>query len=531
MKTIPLAEVVQINPRPPTGLHDAQEISFLAMASISEDGSIARQETRLLAEVKRGFTYFQRGDVLLAKITPCFENGKAAGTDQLLHPFGFGSTEFHVLRAVPGKLDARFLYHLVRSTRFRYLGQKSMKGAAGHKRVPVDFVANFEIPALSITDQIRIAHLLGKVEGLIAQRKQHLQQLDDLLKSVFLEMFGDPMRNEKGWRVHPCDKAVLDISSGTSYGGEDRPFLSADEVGVLKISAVTKGRFDPTEFKVVDPSQVTKPPRFVKQGDFLFSRANTVELVAACCIVPADYPQLFLPDKLWVLTLNSELVSAQFFNYLLKNERYRDTVRSLASGGHDSMLNISMKKFITLDVPCPPIDIQSQFATIVESSECLRSRYQQSLVDLEAFYSTLTQKAFKGELDLSRVLPNGVSIEQGNEQHASSELPPVAFDSQIPIANLDTPAEVTPERRSQLVRQWFSEWVNHVTPAGPVSPDVFWETARLRALDYQGDEPIELGLSDYEQIKIWVFDALSTGKLKQAFDDERNRIELKSAQA
>src|SRR5690554_1971423 len=365
------------------------------MASVSEDGGITFQETRNFGEIKKGFTYFQRGDVLLAKITPCFENGKSALADNLEHPIGFGSTEFHVLRTVPEKLDSRFLYHLVRSNQLLFLGQKSMKGAAGHKRVPTQFLESFEVPAWPLDDQIRIAHLLGKVESLIAQRKQHLQQLDDLLKSVFLDMFGDLVRNEKGWDMQSCEKAVLDISSGTSYGGEDRAFLSAEEVGVLKISAVTKGTFNPTEFKVVNPAQITKALRFVRRGDFLFSRANTVGLVAACCIVERDYAQLFLPDKLWVLTLNPELLAPQFFNFLLKNERYREVVRGLASGGHDSMLNISMKKFMTLNIPCPPVEIQTQFSVIVKKIEAIRSSYQQSLTDLESLYGALSQQAFK----------------------------------------------------------------------------------------------------------------------------------------
>jgi len=253
-----------------------------------------------------------------------------------------------------------------------------------------------QIPLPSIEEQIRIAHLLGKVEALITQRKQQLQQLDDLLKSVFLEMFGDPVRNEKGWDIQACEKVVLDISSGTSYGGEDRSFESSEELGVLKISAVTKGTFDPAEFKVVNKAQITKKLRFVKRGDFLFSRANTVELVAACCVVPEDHDRLFLPDKLWVLTLNADLFTPQFFNYLLKNHRYRDVVRNLASGGHDSMLNISMKKFMTLDVPCPPIELQNKFTYIVEKVEGLKGIYQKSLTDVEMLYGALSYQSFHG---------------------------------------------------------------------------------------------------------------------------------------
>ena len=132
---------------------------------------------------------------------------------------------------------------------------------------------------------------------------------------------------------------------------------------------------------VVNRAQIAKNLRFVKRGDFLFSRANTIELIAACCVVPHNFCRLFLPDKLWVMALNEQLVNSQFFNYLLKNERYRDVVRGLASGGHESMLNISMKKFMTLGFPCPAINLQSQFAAIVEKVEGIKSHYQQTLAD------------------------------------------------------------------------------------------------------------------------------------------------------
>ena len=229
---------------------------------------------------------------------------------QTKYPAGIVSPAYDIWK-LKNKADCHipYLERYLRAPQARSLYASRMQGAVARRRslTKTDFL-NLEIPFPPLDDQIRIAHVLGKVEGLIARRKQQMQQLDNLLKSVFLEMFGDPVRNEKGWDIQPCEKAVLDISSGTSYGGEDRAFVNEHEVGVLKISAVTKGSFDPAEFKVVNPAQITKTLRFVKRGDFLFSRANTVELVAACCIVSQDYTQLFLPDKLWVLTLNPELV-------------------------------------------------------------------------------------------------------------------------------------------------------------------------------------------------------------------------------
>lgn len=244
-------------------------------------------------------------------------------------------------------LSMKYLYYFMETYMDR-LRRDAIGGII--KYIKLGNLTGAEIPLPSLDDQKRIAHLLGKVEGLIARRKKHLQQLDDLLKSVFLEMFGDPVRNEKGWKEKLCDKLVIDIQSGTSYGGEEKKSLDEDEYGVLKISAVTQGHFNPHEFKAVKKSIIKKSLRFVKRGDLLFSRANTIELVAACCVVYEDYDRLFLPDKLWALTLDKS-INIQYFNYLLKNESFRNVVRKQASGGHDSMLNISMKKFLSLNIP------------------------------------------------------------------------------------------------------------------------------------------------------------------------------------
>lgn len=291
----------------------------------------------------------------------------------------------------------------------------------------------------NIDDQIRIAHLLNKVEGLIAQRKQNLQQLDDLLKSVFLDLFGDPVRNEKGWEHKPCNKVVINIQSGTSYGGEEKEHLENDEYGVLKISSVTPGWFNSTEFKAVKKSVINKPLKFVQQGDFLFSRANTIELVAACCIVEGEHPNLFIPDKLWLLSF-AEVVIPQYFNFLLKNESFRNLVRKKASGGHDSMLNVSMKKFRSLSIPVPSLKLQTKFASIAEKVEGIKLHYQQSLIELENLYGTLSQQAFKGELDLSRIPLDREQPEIQEEKHKDATIP---FDGGLPenlkgtIANLN----------------------------------------------------------------------------------------------
>src|SRR5687768_9657308 len=109
------------------------------MASVSEEGRLVEHELRPIADVAKGYTSFVRGDVLMAKITPCMENGKAVYLRDLATKHGFGSTEFHVLRPRPS-VDARFLFYLIWNPRFRAEASKHMTGSAGQKRVPAAFL-------------------------------------------------------------------------------------------------------------------------------------------------------------------------------------------------------------------------------------------------------------------------------------------------------------------------------------------------------------------------------------------------------
>ena len=142
-RTARLSEICDINPKMPKSLDDSALTPFIPMAAVSEEGRIAFEEERTVADVKKGYTYFERGDVLVAKITPCFENGKASRTISLSKPFGFGSTEFHVLRAA-NDVVPDFLFYKIWNSSFRELGAQNMTGSAGQKRVPADFLKRLE---------------------------------------------------------------------------------------------------------------------------------------------------------------------------------------------------------------------------------------------------------------------------------------------------------------------------------------------------------------------------------------------------
>ena len=122
-------------------LDASSEVPFLAMRAIGERGQLELSEIRSVGDVRTGYTLFADGDVVLAKITPCFENGKGALIRGTANGIGFGTTELYVLRPGP-KIDGKFLYYLTVDPRFRKLGEASMTGAAGQQRVPEEFIRN-----------------------------------------------------------------------------------------------------------------------------------------------------------------------------------------------------------------------------------------------------------------------------------------------------------------------------------------------------------------------------------------------------
>jgi type I restriction enzyme S subunit len=165
-----------------------EEVSFLPMEAIGEDGSISLEHSRPIAEVETGYTYFRDGDVTIAKITPCFENGKGAVMQGLLGGIGFGTTELIVARPINNKVCPEFLHSIFNSDAFRGLGQASMYGAGGQKRVPDDFVRNFRAPIPPLSEQQAVQRFIKrettKIDALVTEQKRLIELLEEKRQAV-----------------------------------------------------------------------------------------------------------------------------------------------------------------------------------------------------------------------------------------------------------------------------------------------------------------------------------------------------------
>jgi type-1 restriction enzyme stySJI specificity protein len=192
-QNVTIGEVVTISPKKETAIDDNTDVSFSSMhlmsSSISEH---LTYEIKKWADVKKGFTVFRNNDVLLAKITPCFENGKSAVAQDLINGIGTGSTEFMVLRC-SSQLLPKFLYFLVNTPDFRQAGIHNMTGSVGHKRVPKDFVSSWTFSLPSLTEQTQIVAILETkltaCDQLAAELAKQLKQAELLKQAVLKAAF------------------------------------------------------------------------------------------------------------------------------------------------------------------------------------------------------------------------------------------------------------------------------------------------------------------------------------------------------
>lgn len=255
--------------------------------------------------------------------------------------------------------------------------------------------SELKIPFPPLKEQRRIAAILDKAAGICQKREEAIKLIDNFLRTVFLEIFGDPVKNPKGWKKDKIKKGVLDITSGWSATGENIP-CKLDEFGVLKISSVTSGIFKPEENKVVDCETIPVSKKLIlpKKGDLLFSRANTRELVAAICMVHQNYDNLFLPDKLWSIKLNHELLLPEFFLILIQNEKVRELLTKQATGTSGSMLNISKNKFEETEIIFPEINVQKDFCNAFRKTINLKAKLVKSNELANESFNSLSQKVF-----------------------------------------------------------------------------------------------------------------------------------------
>ncbi len=332
---------------------------------------------------------FDESHVLYSKLRPYLN--KVVLPDEP----GIATSELIALKPDPKLLKREYLWQYLRSRTFLNFIKGKVHGAK-MPRVDMKEFFNHEIPLPPLDDQIRIATVLTRAEELIAKRKDSIKALDELLKSTFLEMFGDPVRNEKGWGKQNLESLCTKITDGT----HDTP--ERLESGV---KFITGKHIRPYRIDYENSDYVTQDvhneifrrcnPEF---GDILYTNIGVNLGTAAMNTVRYQFSM----KNVALLKPDHKSLDSRYFEHVLNNERQKNSIiQAKASGGAQKFLGLGQVNQI--EIPVPPLPLQNQFAAIVEKVEALKAKYQQSLAELENLYGSLGQRAFKGELDLSGV--------------------------------------------------------------------------------------------------------------------------------
>jgi type I restriction enzyme S subunit len=488
-------------------------IPFVRAGSLEDLLSGKRESDLELVPDKaaRRLKLYPKGSILFAK------SGMSATKDRIYVLRNSAYVVSHLAVLVPNdKVSTDYLRHVLK----RFPPSVLIKDPA-YPAISLGEIQDYRIPVPEDpADQIRIAHLLSKVEGLIAQRKQHLQQLDDLTRSVFLEMFGDPVRNPKGFPIRSLSEFYVNPKKeGTKCG----PFGSALKKDELVESGVPVWNMDN-----IDPSgRMLLPFRMwitekkyqelrsysVVDGDIVISRAGTV---GKMCVVKMNGKPAIISTNLIRLRLGPELLPL----YVVSLMTYcKGRVGRLKTGADGAFTHMNTGILDKLEFPYPPIDLQNQFAAIVERVEDIKPHYLQSLTDLESLYDALSQKAFKGELDLSRVVLTAGQIETTEEtKPIAAVITEIETKSAIELPAPDDLKTLTsPEGRKALIGRWLDVYLTQLS-GSTFLVEEFMEAAQQRLWDLQEDETIELSVAEYDHIKDWVFRALENGRLTQNYD-------------
>ena len=375
-----------------------EPVAFVPMAAVSEEGRLERHETRPVSEVAKGYTPFTRGDVLMAKITPCMENGKAALVSDLATEQGFGSTEFHVLRARPG-VDRRFLFYLVWNQRFRAEAAKHMTGSAGQKRVPASYLTQAPVPLVDPKQQRRIADILDKADAIRRKRKEAIALTEELLRSAFLEMFGDPVTNPKGWPVKPLGE-VSDVAGGLQVTGARAGHPIS--MPYLRVANVYRDRLDLSEVKEIRVTEAERARATLRHGDVLVveGHGNPEELGRS-----ADWRDEIAgcahQNHLIRVRAAPGILDATFLSAFLNSSSGRKQM--LALGKTTSGLNtISTKNVRSVQITVPPLKQQVEYAEVIARIATLRRTMLRRGVGEENLFDALVARAFSGGQGASR---------------------------------------------------------------------------------------------------------------------------------
>lgn len=337
-----LKTICDVNPVRSNNIVD--KVVFLGMSDVSEDGKILNQKIVDYESVKKGFTPFQKRDILVAKITPCFENGKGAYAEALMTDIGFGSTEFHVLRC---KNNAKFIFFHTTYPIFRKKMESEMTGSAGQKRVQTESIANYIIPFPPLPEQQKIADILTMQDRMIELKEQLLAQKQQQKKYLMQQLLTGKKRLpgfSGEWKKELLGKLF-----------SERKETNCQNLEMLAITGnqgiIPRAQLDLKDNSSDDKSKYLK----VCIGDIGYNTMRMWQGVSAY----SNYEGIVSPA--YTILKPCSNINAKYFSYLFKMPKTISLFYRFSQGLVDDTRNLKYENFKKIRVQYP-IDKEEQTA-------------------------------------------------------------------------------------------------------------------------------------------------------------------------
>jgi type I restriction enzyme S subunit len=399
-----VGDLVRFNPK--TEEQDEMPCGFVPMQGLGTAyrAGVQVQATRPWGEVKKAYTHFRDGDVLVAKVTPCFENGKAGLATGLPNGIGAGSSEFCVFRPAEG-VDGRYLLGWLSTEDFRRRATVAMTGSVGLKRVPKDVFLGELLPVAPSAEQRRIADKLDTALARVDAVNERLARVAPLLKrfrqSVLAAATSGRLTAE--WRASQSNLAewkqctLAEVADDFGYGSAAKSSKSG-EVPVLRMGNIQGGQIEWGD--LVFTSDAGEIQRYLlRDGDVLFNRTNSPELVGKSAVYRGSRRAIFAGYLIRVRC--SALLLPDFLNFSLCSPAGREYCWRVKSDGV-SQSNINAAKLRAFPLSLPSVSEQAEIVRRVELlfayADRLEARLQAAQTAADRLTPALLAKAFRGEL-------------------------------------------------------------------------------------------------------------------------------------
>ena len=356
-------------------------------------------------EEYKGGSKFRNGDTIMARITPCLENGKTAYISSLdQNELAFGSTEFIVLREVYGVSDKKYIYYLMSTPEIRNVAIKSMVGSSGRQRVQQNVLENYIVCLPSLNEQIRIANILSSLDDKIELNRRINENLEQQAQALFKSWFVDfePFKDGKfvdselgmipeGWKV--CELGNLCDSISITHPRKKGELIFLN-TGDIENGFVLTNKY----MNIKDmPGQAKKS---IKENDILYSEIRPINRHYAFVNFPAH--EYIVSTKLMVIRAINEKLAIRLYQYLTSDDIINE-LQHEAESRSGTFPQIRFENIKRLKILIGPNEIENQYTEFIWNIYKMIFQYRKEIIKLEHIRDTLLPKLMSGELKLSEI--------------------------------------------------------------------------------------------------------------------------------